>query len=87
MGIGNYWKEYFKGIGKLERNKISDLTLFRLNHKTSNYSRPGTDLIEVKLFLKKSNKAKIKGLSTSDYLDYALLISNSNAAIPIEELK
>ncbi|QNK64230.1 hypothetical protein H7F33_07025 [Pedobacter sp. PAMC26386] len=87
MGIGNYWKEYFKGISRFERNKVSDLTLFRLNRKNSIYSKPGTDLIEVKLFLKKSNQAKIKSNSTTDYLDYALLISNSNASIPIEELK
>lgn len=85
-GIGDYWKEYFKGINKLKNNKISDLTLFRLNKENSPYKSIGTDLMEVKLFLKKSNKESFKGRSPAEYLDYAILISNSAANRPIEEI-
>ena len=87
FGIGDYWKEHFKGISRLKANKISDLTLFRLNQQGSPYSQTGTDLMEIQLFLKKSNQADLKGRSTTDYLDYALLISNSSASTPIEALK
>ena len=40
----------------------------------------------IKLFLKKSNKSDLKGKTTTDYFDYAILISNSQANKPIEEL-
>ena len=45
-----------------------------------------TDLMEIKLFLKKSNKNDLKGKTTTDYFDYAVLKSNSKASKPIEEL-
>lgn len=85
-GIGDYWKEYFKGINKLKNNKLSNLTLYRLNNENSPYKKNQTDLMEIKLFLKKSNKNDLKGKTTTDYFDYAILISNSKANIPIEEL-
>lgn len=85
-GIGDYWKEHFKGIRKLKQNRLSDLTLFRLNTENSPYNK-GTDLVEVKLFLKKSNSKQLKAKNTTQFMDYALLISNSNHQIPIEELK
>lgn len=85
-GIGDYWKEYFKGIHKIKNNKLSDLTLFRLNDENSPYKKNQTDLMEIKLFLKKSNKDDLKGKTTTDYFDYAILISNSKANHPIEEL-
>ena len=85
-GIGDYWKEYFKGIKKLKNNKLSNLTLYQLNNENSPYKKNQTDLMEIKLFLKKSNKNDLKGKTTTDYFDYAVLISNSKASKPIEEL-
>ena len=85
-GIGDYWKEYFKGINKLKNNRLSNLTLYRLNNENSPYKKNQTDLMEIKLFLKKSNKNDLKGKTTTDYFDYAILISNSKANKPIEEL-
>ena len=85
-GIGDYWKEYFKGIDKLKKNKISNLTLYRLNNENSPYKKNQTDLMEIKMFLKKSNKNDLKGKTTTDYFDYAILISNSKANNPIEEI-
>ena len=85
-GIGDYWKEYFKGIGKLKKSKLSDLTLYRLNQEGSPYKKGQTDLMEIKTFPKKSNKDDLKGKTTTDYFDSAILISNSEANRPIEEL-
>lgn len=85
-GIGDYWKEYFKGIGNLKKTKLSNLTLFKLNKDDSPFNN-GTDLIEVKLFLKKRDSKNWKGKSTTDYIDYAILISNSKSQIPLEEMK
>lgn len=85
-GIGDYWKEYFKGINKLKNNRLSNLTLYYLNNENSPYKKNQTDLMEIKLFLKKSNKNHLQGKTTTDYFDYALLISNSQANKPIEEL-
>lgn len=83
-GIGDYWKEHFKGIKKLKNTKLSDITLFKLNNENSPYNI-GTDLIKVNLFLKKSNGKGLKGKATTDFIDYAVLISNSKNQIPIEE--
>lgn len=85
-GIGDYWKEYFRGISKLKSTKLSDITLFRLNNINTPYNKE-TDLIEVNLFLKKSNGKYLNGKSTTDFIDYAILISNSKNQIPIEEMK
>ena len=87
FGIGDYWKEYFKGIKYLKNNRLSDLTLYKLNSENSPYKKNQTDLMEIKMFLKKSNKNDLKGKTTTDYFDYALLISNSKASKPIEEMK
>jgi len=40
--------------------------------------------MEIKTFPKKSNKESLKGKTTTDYFDYATLISNSAANRPIE---
>ena len=85
-GIGDYWKEYFRGIKKLKKTKLSDITLFKLSNNHSPYNI-GTDLKEVKLFLKKSNGKILKGKATTDFIDYAILISNSKNQVPIEEMK
>lgn len=86
-GIGDYWKEYFRGIKALKQTKISDLTLFRLNQENSPYHEKVPDLIEVKMVFSKSNKERVNGLSTLDFIDYGILISNSKANIPIQEMK
>ena len=85
-GIGDYEKEYFLGIDKLKKNKISDITLFRLNKKNTPYSDGIPDLMEIVMKDEKSNGELVKGKSTTEYLDYAVLISNSKASIPIEEM-
>ena len=85
-GIGDYWLEYFRGIKALKKTKLSDMTLFRLNQNNSPYLAKEPDLMEVKMLLSKSNKERLQGLSTLDFIDYAILISNSKANIPIQEL-
>jgi len=85
-GISDYWKEYFKGIKNLKKTKLSDLTMFKLNQENSPYSL-GTYLVEIKLFLKDYNKTKLKGKNTLQFIDYALLISDSKEQVPIEEMK
>jgi len=85
-GISDYWKEYFKGIKKLKKSNLSDLTMFKLNRENSPYLL-GTDLVEIKMFLKDHNTSKLKEKNTLQFIDYAILISNSKEQIPIEEMK
>jgi hypothetical protein len=85
-GISDYWKEYFKGIKYLKKTKLSDLTMFKLNGENSPYSNE-TDLIEIKMFLKDYNTTKLKGKNTLQFIDYAILISDSKEQVPIEEMK
>ena len=87
QGIGDYEKEYFRGIDNLKKSKISDLTLFRLNGKDTPYSDKIPDLIEVIMQDEESNGEQVKGKSTTDFMDYAVLISNSKAHTPIEEME
>lgn len=87
FGIGDYEKEYFRGIQHLKTSKISDKTLFRLNLPSTPYSNKEPDLIEVVMTDEKSNGDAVKGMSTTDFMDYAILISNSRASIPIFEMK
>ncbi len=86
FGISDYWKEHFEGIKFLKKSKLSDLTMFKLNQENSPYSI-GTDLIEIKMFLKDYNRTKLKGKNTLQFIDYAILISDSKEQLPIEELK
>jgi len=85
-GIGDYDKEYFLGIDKLKNTKISDITLFRLNKVNTPYSNGVPDLMEIVMEDEESNGELVKGKSTTEYLDYAILISNSKASVPIEEM-
>ncbi len=85
MGIGDYEKEYFRGIDILKKTKISDKTLFRLNQINSPYNDGVPNLIEIIMTDEKSNGVDVEGKSTTDFLDYAILISNSKANTPIEE--
>ncbi|MGC1515449.1 MAG: hypothetical protein WA810_07715 [Maribacter sp.] len=86
LGIGDYDKEYFRGIQNIKDAKLSDLTLFRLNAPNSPYSIKEPDLIEIIMEDQKSNGEAVQGMSTLDFLDYALLISNSKESRPIFEL-
>ena len=87
FGIGDYEKEYFRGIQNLKDTKISDKTLFRLNRSDSPYFTNEPDLIEVIMPDEASNSEAVKGMSTLDFLDYAILISDSKASVPIYEMK
>lgn len=87
FGIGDYEKEYFRGIENLKKTKISDLILFRLNNIDTPYNDGNPDLIEVIMTDEESNGELVKGKSTVDFLDYAILISNSEANTPIEEME
>ncbi|MEA5062120.1 MAG: hypothetical protein VB074_12320 [Proteiniphilum sp.] len=71
----------------MKKNKISDITLFRLNGKNTPYNDGNPNLIEVIMTDEKSNGDLVKGKSTTDFLDYAVLISNSKANRPIQEMK
>lgn len=86
FGIGDYWNESFYKIKELKRNKLSDITLFRLNEKNSPYSKiDDYRLIKIKKIFGKSNWYPEKGKNTLSYIDYAILISNSAANRPITE--
>jgi hypothetical protein len=86
FGISDYEKEYFRGIQNLKKTKLSDKTLFRLNKTNTPYSNNKPDLIDIIMTDQKSNSEAVKGMSTTDFLDYAILISNSKASTPIYEL-
>ena len=86
FGIGDYDKEYFRGIQNLKDSQISDKTLFRLNQSNSPYLTKEPDLIEIVMADEKSNGEAVQGMATLDFLDYALLISDSRESIPIFEL-
>ena len=87
FGIGDYEKEYFLGIQNLKDTKISDKTLFRLNGTNSAYLVNKPDLIEIVMTDEKSNGEAVQGMSTLDFLDFAILISDSKASTPIFEMK
>jgi hypothetical protein len=86
-GIGDYEDEYFLGIQNLKDTKLSDKTLFRLNAADSPYLAKEPDLIEIVMTDHESNGAAVKGMSTLDFIDYAILISDSKASTPIFEMK
>lgn len=88
FGIGDYWLEYFYKIKDLKKNRLSDITLFYLNRENSPYAE--TDefkLVKIKTLLGKSHWYPTKGKNTLDYIDYAILISNSDANRSIEDLE
>ncbi len=87
FGIGDYEDEYFRGIQYLKDAKISDMTLFQLNDIGTPYSNNEPDLIEVIMKSEPSNGKLVAGKSTTAFLDYAILISNSDASVPIEEME
>ena len=87
FGIGDYEDEYFRGIEHLKATKISDMTLFQLNDVHTPYNNNEPDLIEVIMKSEPSNGKLVAGKSTTAFLDYAILISDSEASVPIEEME
>lgn len=87
FGIGDYEDEYFRGIEHLKATKISDMTLFQLNDTRTPYNNNEPDLIEVIMTSEPSNGKLVAGKSTTAFLDYAILISDSEASTPIEEME
>lgn len=85
FGIGDYEQEYFLGIDQLKKTKLSDFTLFRLNQNNTPYADGVPDLMEIVMENEKSNGEEVRGKSTTEFLDYAVLISNSPASVPIQE--
>lgn len=84
-GTGDSESEYFKGIEIFKELKKSDLTIFRLNLPGSPYRETGcTDMFEMISTEKPVNNVT---RSTTDFLDYAILISNSAASRSIYSLK
>ncbi|MFT6198432.1 MAG: hypothetical protein ACJAQ2_000197 [Vicingaceae bacterium] len=86
FGVSDCWRESFKGIKNLKLQRISDQTIYRLNGSTSPYNN-GTDLVELKVFLKDYNTTKLKQKNTLEFIDYAILISSSSPQLPLEEMK
>lgn len=84
---GDSKSSYYKGISELKKLKTSDLVLFKINSFTNRnpYKQTGcSDLIE--LVRNKSSNMDFSSLSTCDFIDYALLISNSKASRSIYSL-
>lgn len=87
FGIGDYSKEYFKGIDELKKQKISDLTLFRLNQPESPYWQNGcSDLMEVIVKPISKHTINYNRKSTAAFIDYAILLSHSKANTSIYKL-
>ena len=86
IGIGDDPTEYFKGIDLFKNQKLSDMTLFNLSNPDSPYQIKGcSDLIQViaKDVIEKTDYSQD---STSKFIDFALLISNSKASTSIYTL-
>lgn len=88
FGIGDYWLEYYYRIKELRQNKLSDITLFCLNQENTPYAVDDEfKLVKIKQLLSKSFWEPTAGKNTLDYIDYGILISDSKANVPIEEMK
>jgi len=73
---------YYKGIENLKKQSTSDLNIFKLNNSKSPYRTPGcTDLIE--LIISDTKQINYGNTATTEYIDYAVLISNSPASTSI----
>lgn len=84
--LDDSWKSHYKGIRQLKKVKLSDLTLFKLNKNNSPYANKA-DLIELRVAFKDYNSSNLEGKNTLQFIDYALLITDSKEQIPIEEMK
>ena len=87
-GISDYWLEHYKGIKYLKKTALSNMTLYDLRNTNSPYNIPNDySLMETKMLFSKPPWTFTSGFTTTHYVDIALLISNSPANKPIEELK
>jgi len=84
-GIGDSPNEYFKGIEYLKKTQRGDIMIFRLNTVGSPYNKKGSDLIEV-IENPKKRTVEYGNATTTDFIDFAVLISNSNASKSIYTL-
>lgn len=86
IGIGDDPTEYFKGIDLFKNQKLSDLTLFNLSNSNNPYQKMGcSDLIQV-IAKDVIEKIDYSQDSTSKFIDFALLITNSKASTSIYSL-
>ncbi len=86
-GISDHAFEHFKGIRHLKKNRLSSVTLYLLNKDDSPYKKPGNlDLVKLKRLLGSGFWTPDKRKSTTDYIDYAILITDSGASRPLEEM-
>ncbi|MEM7515245.1 MAG: hypothetical protein AAF388_30235 [Bacteroidota bacterium] len=86
-GTSDYWLEYYKGIKRLKRMSLSDVTFFSLREEGSPYRKMNKfELVKIKRLLGRSFWEPEKDLATADYLDAAILISDSPASRPLAEL-
>jgi len=84
-GSGDSAGEYFRGIDALKKQKVSGLTLYKLDGRKSPYNLPGcTDLIEI--ITPEKSIIDYTGQTTMSFINYALLISNSKASRSIYTL-
>ena len=84
-GIGDSPTEYFRGIDALKAQKKSDLTIFRMNAQNTPYNKPAcVDMVEI---ISVEKPIDYGTTVTTDFIDYALLISNSAASRSIYSVK
>lgn len=87
IGIGDDPTEYFKGIDLFKNQKLSDMTLFNLSNSNNPYQKMGcSDLIQV-IAKDVIDKIDYSQDSTSKFIDFALLITNSKASTSIYSLE
>ena len=87
-GIGDYFFEHYQGIRALKKNKVSDLTLFKLKEKGSPYFVEGNhDLVGITRLSGSPFWIPEQEKCTLDYIDCAILISDSKANTPLEEIE
>ena len=85
-GISDCWRERFRGIRHLKRNRRGDMTFFDLRGPASPYADADClDLVVCRRPFGRTERCP-EGAVTLDYLDAAVLIRGSRAAQPIDEL-
>lgn len=79
FGIGDAPNEFFQGIDALKDQSTTDICIFKLNAPGSPYNAAGcSDMIEI--VYNPPQKVEYGVSSTTDFIDYAVLISNSPAS-------
>ncbi|MEZ4804458.1 MAG: hypothetical protein R2852_02945 [Bacteroidia bacterium] len=87
-GISDHIFEHFQGIKYLKKTALSDMTYFNLNADGSPYSEAkNLSLLNVKKRFGSANWHPDATKATTDYIDAAVLILQSEAGYPIETLR